>query len=632
MRRVLLLIVILLTFSAQVDAQIIHDGCVSWFFSNKSVKIIPQPAPNVLPVPEQTYNLPVKFDPDGNLRGKSFKGMNIKWRLCSDYDFVDEDQNGLTIGYSNTWDMGGGSSGIPEGTNLNQLTTVLPVRIPKDHQYTYGKYRLVIETEYAYVPFLSLTCGKNGVKIVKSEYTMHLDAKLAPVSGLYLSGDGVEKTVKLDYSRLHHYSYLPIVRRAIYSNHRFAVPIGERSVNVTRRVAEKSQPYHPNDLTESWSTSAAFSWSGNPHNTYSTTLKVDDFSDGNIYLTSYSSLSNRTRVTESRPIVRYVPKPEFTIVPDNVCLSTPGAVAIKRIVGATEYMWEIIEGDGMLQDSEYHYKTSRTILRTPLPRVIIRSSSTNTVKFRVRAITPYDQTLEANNYRFDRGEAFVDYRWANHTVHFGAPSSLANFTASEHSKGCNRPYTMEFDITPIDGADTYSWKAYAITSTGFVHQHSVGVSQGGLHLFFNGFTLPSFIGTQDLFLRLELTVTNSCGTSIRNFYHSYRPRRCGGPGDGIGILPQMKLADENSKKALDTPEFEVIAYPNPATNLLFVNLQGDEEVNGVRLLDVTGKEVQTANIRGDVAEFNVVELAAGIYIVRVQLANGTFVSKKVAVK
>ena len=69
-------------------------------------------------------------------------------------------------------------------------------------------------------------------------------------------------------------------------------------------------------------------------------------------------------------------------------------------------------------------------------------------------------------------------------------------------------------------------------------------------------------------------------------------------------------------------------YPNPTqTQVTVVSEQGI--VNRIRLYDVYGKLLRTMNVNANMAEIDVRELCAGVYVLRVETDSGAVVKRVV---
>ena len=66
------------------------------------------------------------------------------------------------------------------------------------------------------------------------------------------------------------------------------------------------------------------------------------------------------------------------------------------------------------------------------------------------------------------------------------------------------------------------------------------------------------------------------------------------------------------------PLAQVQVYPNPANEVLFIDLKDVENVNSIALLDVNGKQIQElTNVKNGLNTFQIEQLAPGVYQVRI---------------
>ena len=72
----------------------------------------------------------------------------------------------------------------------------------------------------------------------------------------------------------------------------------------------------------------------------------------------------------------------------------------------------------------------------------------------------------------------------------------------------------------------------------------------------------------------------------------------------------------------DNPLAQVQVYPNPANEVLYVDLKDLENVSSIAILDINGKQIQELNkIQDGVNSFQIAGLKAGMYQVRI-IQNG----------
>ena len=68
----------------------------------------------------------------------------------------------------------------------------------------------------------------------------------------------------------------------------------------------------------------------------------------------------------------------------------------------------------------------------------------------------------------------------------------------------------------------------------------------------------------------------------------------------------------------DNPLAQVQVYPNPANEVLFVDLKDLENVSSIAILDINGKQIQELNkIQDGINSFQIAGLNAGVYQVRI---------------
>ncbi len=91
---------------------------------------------------------------------------------------------------------------------------------------------------------------------------------------------------------------------------------------------------------------------------------------------------------------------------------------------------------------------------------------------------------------------------------------------------------------------------------------------------------------------------------------------------------QRLTTDQNTLHKTPTVKDYVHIYPNPTqTQVTVVSEQGI--VNRIRLYDVYGKLLKTVNVNANMAEVDVRELCAGVYVLRVETDSGAVVKRVV---
>jgi Secretion system C-terminal sorting domain len=66
-------------------------------------------------------------------------------------------------------------------------------------------------------------------------------------------------------------------------------------------------------------------------------------------------------------------------------------------------------------------------------------------------------------------------------------------------------------------------------------------------------------------------------------------------------------------------EPHVSVYPNPANNILHINIAGAFELSEIRLYDCTGREVRQQFTSGKQSALGIVGLAQGVYLLRLDI-------------
>ena len=82
------------------------------------------------------------------------------------------------------------------------------------------------------------------------------------------------------------------------------------------------------------------------------------------------------------------------------------------------------------------------------------------------------------------------------------------------------------------------------------------------------------------------------------------------------------------------PTANVNIYPNPATDHIYISVQDQNELSSVSLYDYTGREVSQTNIIGRNASLSVKGLSAGVYLLRVDMADRNIIpiNKKITLE
>ena len=94
--------------------------------------------------------------------------------------------------------------------------------------------------------------------------------------------------------------------------------------------------------------------------------------------------------------------------------------------------------------------------------------------------------------------------------------------------------------------------------------------------------------------------------------------------NGYEVTWAIKATTGNEPNAgiEETLGYELNVYPNPTTGIISVNA---ENLQSVEVMDLTGRTVMTSNEN----TFNMGSLANGVYMLRINTANGTAMQKVV---
>jgi hypothetical protein len=66
----------------------------------------------------------------------------------------------------------------------------------------------------------------------------------------------------------------------------------------------------------------------------------------------------------------------------------------------------------------------------------------------------------------------------------------------------------------------------------------------------------------------------------------------------------------------------IAIFPNPATTKITLQIPSSKEITGIRIFEMNGAEVKHFSVQPD--KINISDLAPGIYLVKAELAGGTF--------
>ncbi len=75
----------------------------------------------------------------------------------------------------------------------------------------------------------------------------------------------------------------------------------------------------------------------------------------------------------------------------------------------------------------------------------------------------------------------------------------------------------------------------------------------------------------------------------------------------------------------DVSESHVKVYPNPADNVLFV--KSSEIISDISITDVLGRNIETINVNSDFSEINIANFTKGVYFIRINTENESYIIK-----
>ena len=82
---------------------------------------------------------------------------------------------------------------------------------------------------------------------------------------------------------------------------------------------------------------------------------------------------------------------------------------------------------------------------------------------------------------------------------------------------------------------------------------------------------------------------------------------------------EIEVINDTSVPGITAPSIKV--YPNPARSILNVAVE-NQQINEIRMIDMLGQIVYTANVQHNRHEINVGEFTSGIYFVQVITSEG----------
>ena len=79
---------------------------------------------------------------------------------------------------------------------------------------------------------------------------------------------------------------------------------------------------------------------------------------------------------------------------------------------------------------------------------------------------------------------------------------------------------------------------------------------------------------------------------------------------------------------IELNDIQFTVYPNPATSMIYVEMENDKDTQ-VSILDVTGRCVKSAELKGNVSSINIEDVENGVYFIMIQQGENNSVRKLV---
>jgi len=189
-------------------------------------------------------------------------------------------------------------------------------------------------------------------------------------------------------------------------------------------------------------------------------------------------------------------------------------------------------------------------------------------------------------------------------VHYG--DSCGSVTLQPVSdtltEGGNATYVVNSTITSA----TYQWQQDA--GTGFVNLTNSGPYSG---VFTNTLTI------------------SGATVALSNDHYRCIVSNLSGCADTSASALLISIPSSVNNVALNNDD--VAVYPNPAVNSVFIKIPTGNNTGKIQLMNNVGQVISEKSINGTNCELSTADLAAGIYIVRIQL-NGQVLYKKIVKK
>lgn len=203
---------------------------------------------------------------------------------------------------------------------------------------------------------------------------------------------------------------------------------------------------------------------------------------------------------------------------------------------------------------------------------------------------------------------------ATGTLTFSAPrtaSTLYVLTTSGGGISTVTPtITFADGTTQVFGAliiqDWFDGTTPAVTGLGRVSRNTASIIEN--------------LATNPRLYQLQLAV------SAANYFkpiQSVTFSKAAGATSGAANIMAISVAASPLAVRNGLPQVTMQAYPNPATEALTLKVDDAQRTATAQLLDLTGRELQTAAVTNQQAVFSMSNLAAGVYMVRYRNDNGS---------
>ena len=94
----------------------------------------------------------------------------------------------------------------------------------------------------------------------------------------------------------------------------------------------------------------------------------------------------------------------------------------------------------------------------------------------------------------------------------------------------------------------------------------------------------------------------------------------------IAVINGEYTADELASVNDKLPSNSASIYPNPANNEITVSVDNKYQVQSIKMMDITGREVKNLTA-SNIVKIDITDLQSGYYIINIQTTNGLISSK-----